>query len=70
MNGKREKLRGIYRLSVMGSARVLVEAKRHGVLDNVAAALRALRDQGYWLHETTVHYALREADETHELSDQ
>jgi len=62
--------RNIYRLPGMGSARVLVEAKRHGLLDNVAAALRAMRDQGYWIHEAIVHYALREAGETNELSAQ
>jgi len=48
---------------VIGSARVLVEAKRHGMLDSVAAALQAMREYGYWIHDAIVQYALREAGE-------
>ncbi len=55
--------RTIYGLRVIGSARVLVEAKRHGMLDNVAAALQAMREHGYWIHDAIVQYALREAGE-------
>jgi predicted nucleic acid-binding protein len=66
----RKVARDIYGLRVMGSARLLVEAKRHGVLDNVAAALQAMRDQGYWIHDSIVQYALREAGEIDDLSDQ
>jgi predicted nucleic acid-binding protein len=62
--------RNIYGLQVIGSARILVEAKRHGVLDNVAVALQAMREQGYWIHDAIVQYTLREAGETDELSDQ
>lgn len=63
--------RDIYGLRVLGSARLLVEAKRHGMLDNVAAALQAMREQGYWIHDAIVQYALREAGETDDdLSDQ
>jgi predicted nucleic acid-binding protein len=62
--------RNIYGLQVIGSARVLVEAKRHGVLDSVAMALQAMREQGYWIHEAIVQYALREAGEKDELSGQ
>ena len=38
--------RTIYGLHVIGSARVLVEAKRHGLIDNVGVALQAMRDGG------------------------
>jgi len=55
--------RTIYGLRVIGSARVLVEAKRHGMLDNVAAALPAMREYGYWIDDAIVQYALREAGE-------
>jgi predicted nucleic acid-binding protein len=48
---------------VIGSARVLVEAKRHGMLDNVAAALQAMREYGSWLDDAIAQYALREAGE-------
>ena len=55
--------RTIYGLRVIGSARVLVEAKRHGLLDNVATALQARREYEYWIHDVIVQYALREAGE-------
>jgi len=55
--------RTIYGLHVVGSARVLVEAKRHGILDNVAVALRMMRERGYWIHEAIVQQALQEAGE-------
>jgi len=55
--------RTIYGLRVIGSARVLVEAKRHGMLDNVAAALQAMREYGYWIDDAIARYALREAGE-------
>jgi uncharacterized protein len=55
--------RTIYGLRVIGSARVLVEAKRHGMLDNVGAALQAMREYGYWIDDAIVQYALREAGE-------
>jgi predicted nucleic acid-binding protein len=60
--------RSIYGLDVIGSARLLVEAKRHGVLDSVATTLQAMRAQGYWIHDAIVQYALREAGETNGLS--
>ena len=55
--------RTIYGLRVIGNARVLLEAKRHGMLDNVVAALQAMREYGYWIHDAIVQYALREAGE-------
>lgn len=56
--------RTIYGLHVIGSARVLVEAKKHGLLDNVGAALQAMRDGGYWIADSIVDAALRQARET------
>ena len=56
--------RTIYGLHVMGSARVLVEAKRHRLLDNVGAALQAMRDGGYWIGNSIVGVALKQAGET------
>jgi len=56
--------RTIYGLHVMGSARVLVEAKRHGLLDNVGVALQAMRDGGYRLGVSIVDVALKQAGET------
>jgi predicted nucleic acid-binding protein len=54
----------------MGSARLLVEAKRYGVLDSVRTALQAMRAQGYWIDDAIVQYALREAGEQDDLSGQ
>ena len=56
--------RTIYGLHVIGSARVLVEAKRHGLLDNVGVALQAMRDGGYWIGDSIVDAALKQAGET------
>jgi len=55
--------RTIYGLHVIGSARVLVEAKRHGLLDNVGVALRAMRNGGYWIADSIVDAALKKAGE-------
>jgi len=56
--------RTIYGLHAIGSARVLVEAKRHGLLDNVGVALQAMRDGGYWIGDSIVDAALKQAGET------
>jgi predicted nucleic acid-binding protein len=56
--------RTVYGLHVIGSARVLVEAKRRGLLDNVGAALQAMRDGGYWISDSIVDVALKQAGET------
>ena len=56
--------RTIYGLHVTGSARVLVEAKRRGLLDDVGAALQAMRDGGYWIGDSILDAALKQARET------
>ncbi|HEC99965.1 MAG TPA: DUF3368 domain-containing protein [Proteobacteria bacterium] len=56
--------RTIYGLHVIGSARVLVEAKRRGLLDNVGAAIQAMRDGGYWIGDSIAEVALKQAGET------
>lgn len=56
--------RTVYGLHVIGSARVLVEAKKRGLLDNVGAALQAMRDGGYWISDSIVDIALHHAGET------
>jgi hypothetical protein len=55
--------RTIYGLHVIGSARVIVEAKRHGLLNNVGAALQSMRDGGYWIGDSIVDIALQQAGE-------
>ena len=55
--------RTVYGLHVIGSARVLVEAKKRGLIDNVNTALRAMRDGGYWIGDSIVDAALKQAGE-------
>ncbi|MCI5157918.1 MAG: DUF3368 domain-containing protein [Candidatus Electrothrix sp. AUS1_2] len=59
----RQIAREIYNLRVIGSARILVEAKRLGHLDNVENCINAMRRHGYWLHEKIVSVILKEAGE-------
>ena len=46
------------------TCRILVEAKRHGLLAEVASSFKKLRQEGYWIHDTIVEAALREAEES------
>jgi hypothetical protein len=55
--------RDIYGLSVIGTARILVEAKRKGILNGVGDVLRQLKEAGYWIHDDIVVHALKEAGE-------
>ena len=55
--------RTVYGLHVIGSARVLVETKRRGLLRNVGKALQAMRDGGYWIGDSIVDVALKKAGE-------
>lgn len=55
--------RTIYNLRVIGSARVLVEAKRNKLLSNVGGALETIRSGGYWIHDDIVNVILRESEE-------
>jgi predicted nucleic acid-binding protein len=48
---------------VIGTARILVEAKRKGLLNSVSDALRQLKEAGYWIHDDIVRLALKEAGE-------
>ena len=63
----RKVARNVYGLRVIGTARVLVEAKHHGFLKSVEKALCGMREGGYWIHESIVKTALREAGEEPEL---
>ena len=59
----RKVARTLYGLKVIGSVRILLEAKQRGLLSYVKSALTAIRDNGYYLHDSIVDYALREAGE-------
>jgi hypothetical protein len=59
----RKVARDVYGLQPVGTARVLIEAKKKGLLTEIAPSLEVLRREGYWIHEDIVHAALREAGE-------
>ena len=59
----RKVARDIYGLEVMGTARLLVEAKRANLLANVCDVLEDMRGKGYWIHEDIVNAAARAAGE-------
>jgi predicted nucleic acid-binding protein len=55
--------RNVYGLRVIGSARVLVEAKRKGLIANVGNELTRMRDNGYRIHDSIIDAAKKAADE-------
>lgn len=59
----RKVAREIYDLRVVGSARILVEAKQRGIIENVSDLIKGMRDGGYWIHNDIVTFALKEASE-------
>ena len=59
----RKLARTVYGLHVIGSARVLVEAKRRGLLDNIGSELQAMRDGGYWIGDSIIDAALKKGGE-------
>jgi predicted nucleic acid-binding protein len=59
----RKVARVIYQLDVIGTAGILVKAKRHGLVNNIREALLGMRTHGYYLHDRIVELALKEARE-------
>lgn len=59
----RKVARNIYGLRVIGTARILIEAKKKEMIDNVGDALMKIRDGGYWIHDDIMHFAMKEAGE-------
>lgn len=57
----RKVARDVYGLQPIGTARILVEAKKKRLLPDVAAQFQKLRQEGYWIHDSIVQAALREA---------
>jgi predicted nucleic acid-binding protein len=56
--------RAVYELAVIGTAGILVLAKRRGLITGVGGTLREMRDCGYWIHDDIVVAAKRAAGET------
>ena len=55
--------RDVYGLRVVGTGRVLVEAKRAGLVTEVKPLIAAMRANGYWLSDRIVTEILRQAGE-------
>lgn len=55
--------RDIYSLTVVGTGRILVEAKRARLISTVAPLVEAFRANGYWLSERIVAEICRQAGE-------
>ena len=56
--------RTVYNLDVVGTAGILVEAKKRGIVIRVGEILTRMRENGYWIHDRIVAAALNEAGET------
>ena len=59
----RKVARDVYGLQPIGTARILVEAEKKNLLPDIAAQFQKLRQEGYWIHDSIVETALREAGE-------
>jgi predicted nucleic acid-binding protein len=59
----RKVARVIYQLQVIGTAGILVNAKRRGLLVNVRDAIVGMCADGYRIHQQIIDFALREAGE-------
>ncbi len=55
--------RAVYGLNVIGTAGILVLAKRRGKLAGVGESLAQMRESGYWIHDEIVIAAGRAAGE-------
>ncbi|HNS79764.1 MAG TPA: DUF3368 domain-containing protein [Syntrophorhabdus sp.] len=55
--------RSMYGLKVVGTARILVEAKKRGLIQTVKDLLDEMRAGGYWIGDTIVQQILKEAGE-------
>jgi hypothetical protein len=59
----RKVARDVYGLQTIGTARILVEAKKRQLVPEIASYFQKLRQAGYWIHDSIVQTALREAGE-------
>ena len=55
--------RAVYGIDCIGSVGVLVRAKGRGLLDSIGAEIEAMRDGGYWISDSIVAAALKQAGE-------
>lgn len=55
--------RNIYKMSVIGTARILVEAKHRGIISSVRDAVIGMRKGGYRIHDNILEFALKMSGE-------
>ena len=58
----RKVARDIYGLQPIGTARILVEAKKKNLLPDIASQFQKLQQEGYWIHASIVEAALRKPE--------
>ena len=56
--------RAIYNLRVIGTVGTLVEAKKRGIVEQIGPLLATMRQNGYWIHDSIIDFALAEAGES------
>lgn len=59
----RKVARNVYGLSVIGTARIMVELNRAGLIGSLYPLFSKLRKESYWIDETIVNWALRSIEE-------
>ncbi|MBI5187088.1 MAG: DUF3368 domain-containing protein [Nitrospinae bacterium] len=59
----RKVARNVYNLAVIGTARVLVDAKKMGMIHSVRELFGELKQNGYWIHANIVEASAHEAGE-------
>lgn len=52
--------RNIYGLTVMGTARILIDAHKAGFIQDIGRAFARMKEAGYWIHDNIIEAALRE----------
>ena len=55
--------RTVFNLKVVGTAGILIEAKRKGLIKNVGELLIEMKNNGYWIHDDIIKLALDKANE-------
>jgi hypothetical protein len=53
----------IYHLKVIGTAGILLMAKKHGIIESISQPIKSIIKSGYYIHDKIVDAVLRAADE-------
>lgn len=59
----RKVARDVYNIAVIGTAGVLVQARKMGLIGSVRELLSEMKQNGYWIHDNIVEVAIHEAGE-------